>query len=471
MELSNKDLKSELDKMEKLFKQLQLEQKAQETIDKLNELSKEQEKLAEQTKNKEQPSSELQKKQEDLNKKMDAVKEDLKQLEQFNKENDNKLDTKENQEDAEDIKQDMEKSSDELEQQQNDKASKSQKSSAQKMQKMAQKMKSGLDKMQQDQAAEDIKMIRQLLENLVKLSFDQEQLMNDLKKTETESPKYTQIMQKQYDLRDDAKLIGDSLQALGKRQFQLQTFISDEMYKINREMKKALDNLEERIKPVAGVAQQMVMTSTNNLALMLSESLDNLQQQQNQSKPGSGACKKPGGEGEKPSMSELQKKLGEQLGKMQEGMKQGQDPKKMGKDFADAVQKQAAIREALRQMKEQMSQNQKKGDDGSGGIDEMIKKMDEIEKDLVTKKLNPETLKRHKDIETRLLEFEKAKRDQEEDDKRQSKSAIEIPRKLPPNLEEYLQKRKAALELYQTVPPDLKPFYKNLVEKYLRLVN
>ena len=471
MELSNKDLKSELDKMEKLFKQLQLEQKAQETIDKLNELSKEQEKLAEQTKNKEQPSSELLKKQEDLNKKMDAVKEDLKQLEQFNKENDNKLDTKENQEDAEDIKQDMEKSSDELEQQQNDKASKSQKSSAQKMQKMAQKMKSGLDKMQQDQAAEDIKMIRQLLENLVKLSFDQEQLMNDLKKTETESPKYTQIMQKQYDLRDDAKLIGDSLQALGKRQFQLQTFISDEMYKINREMKKALDNLEERIKPVAGVAQQMVMTSTNNLALMLSESLDNLQQQQNQSKPGSGACKKPGGEGEKPSMSELQKKLGEQLGKMQEGMKQGQDPKKMGKDFADAVQKQAAIREALRQMKEQMSQNQKKGDDGSGGIDEMIKKMDEIEKDLVTKKLNPETLKRHKEIETRLLEFEKAKRDQEEDDKRQSKSAIEIPRKLPPNLEEYLQKRKAALELYQTVPPDLKPFYKNLVEKYLRLVN
>jgi hypothetical protein len=39
-------------------------------------------------------------------------------------------------------------------------------------------------------------------------------------------------MQKQYDLRDDAKLIGDSLQALGKRQFQLQTFIADEMYKI-----------------------------------------------------------------------------------------------------------------------------------------------------------------------------------------------------------------------------------------------
>lgn len=471
MEMSNKDLKSELEKMEKLFKQLQLEQKAQETIDKLNALSKEQDKLAQDTKENTQSQAELQQKQEELNKKMDNVKEDLKQLEQFNKENDNKLDTKDNAADAEDIKNEMQKSSDALEQKQNDKASKSQKSSAQKMQQMAQRMKSGLDKMQQNQAAEDIQLIRQLLENLVKLSFDQELLIADLKKTETESPKYVQIMQKQYDLRDDFKMIADSLQALGKRQFQVQSFISDEVYKLNREMKKALENLEERRKPTAGVAQQMVMTSANNLALMLSESLDNIQQQMNQGKAGSGSCNKPGGQGEKPSMSEMQKKLGEQLGKMQEGLKNGLDPKQMGKDFADAVQKQAAIREALRQMKEQMNQNQPKGENGLGGIDDMIKKMDDIERELASKKLSAGTIKRQKEIETRLLELEKAKRDQDEDDKRQSKTAIEVPRKLPPNLEEYLQKRKAAMELYQTVPPNLKPFYKNLVEKYLRLVN
>jgi hypothetical protein len=467
MEQSNHDLKSELDKMKDLFKQLQVEQKAQETIDKLNDLAQEQDKLSEQTKNNAQPQDQLQQKQEELNKKFDDIKENLKQLEKLNKENDNKLDTKGNQEQSENIQEDMKKSSDELEQKQNDKASKSQKSSSQKMKKMAQKMKTDLDKMQMDQNAEDIQMIRQLLENLVKLSFDQEQLMNDLKKTETESPKYVQIMQKQYDLRDDAKLIEDSLQTLGKRQFQLQTFISDEMYKLNREMKKSLNNLEARSKPVTLVAQQMVMTSTNNLALMLSESLDNLQQQQKQMKPGSGQCNKPGGEGSKPSMSEQQKKLGEQLGKMKENMQQGKDPKQMGKDFADAVQKQAAIREALRKMKEKMSQQDKE----TGDVDDMMKKMDDVEKELTTKKLSQETLKRHKEIETRLLEFEKAQREQDQDEKRQSKTASETQRKLPPNLEEYLQKRKSALELYQTVPPDLKPFYKNLVEKYLRLVN
>jgi len=471
MEMSNKNLKSELDKMQALFKQLQLEQKAQETIDKLNELANEQAKLAEQTKSNEKPRNELLQQQNDLNKKMDNINENLKQIEQLNKDVQKKLDTKDNQQQGEEIKDEMKNSSQELQQQQNDKASKSQKSSSQKMKQMADKMKNNLNQMQMDQNAEDIKMIRQLLENLVKLSFDQEQLMKELKQTEIEAPKYVQIIQKQNDLREDAKLIGDSLQALGKRQFQLQTFIFDELYKLNREMKKSIDQLEARQKYIAAVAQQMVMTSTNNLALMLSESLDNIQkmQKQKQGKPGSGSCDKPGGEGQKPSLSEMQKKLGEQLGKMQEGLQQGKDPKKMGKDFADAVQKQAAIRQALKEMRDQM--NQKKGSDGIGGIDDMIKKMDDLEKEFAKKKMNTETLKRQKEIETRLLEFEKAQREQQEDDKRQSKSAIEIPKKLPPNLDEYLQKRKAALELYKTVPPNLKPFYKNLVEKYLQLVN
>ena len=473
MQMSNENLKQELDKMQDLFKQLQLEQKAQETIDKLKQLAEEQQKLSEQTEKKgEQKNSEIQQKQEELNKKMDAVKENLEQLEKLNKENDEKIDTKENKEDAEEIQDDMEKSSDELEKNQNDKASKSQKSASQKMKKMASKMQQKLDKMQEDQAAEDIKLIRQLLENLVKLSFEQEQLMTDLKKTENESPKYTQIMQKQYDLRDDAKMIGDSLQALGKRQFQLQTFIADEMYKLNREMKKALDNLEARYRPQTLVAQQMVMTSTNNLALMLSESLDNLQQQQNQkNQPGDGSCNKPGGKGKgkkpTPKPGDMQKGLGDQLKQMQDGMQQGKDPKKMGKDFADAVQKQAAVREALRKMKEKMSQKDK----DASGIDDLMQKMDDVEKDLVTKKLSQETLKRHKEIETRLLEFDKAQREQDEDEKRQSKSTIDIPRKLPPSLEEYIQKRKASLELFKQVPPNLTPFYKNLVEKYLRLVN
>lgn len=469
MQMSNENLKNELDKMQDLFKQLQLEQKAQETIDKLEQLSKDQEQLSNQTEQNQSNSEQLKQKQDELNKKMDNIKENLKQLDKINKENDEKLNTDGNEEMSEDIEQDMNKSSDELSKNDKQKASKSQKGASQKMKQMAQKMKKDLNKMQMSNTAEDIQTIRQLLENLVKLSFDQEQLMNELKKTDIQSPKYISIMQRQYDLRDDAKMIGDSLQSLGKRQFQLQQFISDELYKLNREMKKSLDNLEQRYKPQAGVAQQMVMTSANNLALMLSESLDNLQQQLQQQQQGEGSCDKPGGKGKKggkPKMSlgEMQKQMNDQLKKMQDGMQNGKNAKQMGKDFANAVEQQAAIREALRKMKEKMSQQNK------NGVDDVLNKMEENEKELMMKKLTPETIKRQKEIETRLLEFDKAEREQGEEEKRQSKTAQDVPRKLPPALEEFLQKHKSAMEMYKTVPPNLKPFYQELVEKYFRLM-
>jgi hypothetical protein len=163
-------------------------------------------------------------------------------------------------------------------------------------------------------------------------------------------------------------------------------------------------------------------------------------------------------------MQQLQKQLGDQLNKMKQDMQNGKDPKGMSKDFAEAVEKQAAIREALRKMKEEMSQGEKE----SGKVDDLMQKMDDLEKDLALKNLTNETLNRHKDIETRLLEYDKAKREQDEDEKRESKTAQELSKKLPPALEDFMQKRKATLEQYRTVPPDLKPFYKNLVEKYFQ---
>lgn len=58
----------------------------------------------------------------------------------------------------------------------------------------------------------------------------------------------------------------------------------------------------------------------NNFALMSANRLDNIQQH-NQSKPGSGSCNKPAGKDKNLPWSEMQKQLGEQMGKMQDGMK------------------------------------------------------------------------------------------------------------------------------------------------------
>lgn len=94
--------------------------------------------------------------------------------------------------------------------------------------------------------------------------------------------------------------------------------------------------------------------------------------------------------------------------------------------------------------------------------------MDQIERDLVNKRLTNEMLKRQQEILTRLLEHEKAEREREQDEKRQAESARQIQPKMPPALEEYLKKRRAEIEQFRTVSPALKPYYKQLVEEYLK---
>lgn len=94
--------------------------------------------------------------------------------------------------------------------------------------------------------------------------------------------------------------------------------------------------------------------------------------------------------------------------------------------------------------------------------------MDRIETELVNKRLNSETIKRLKDIETRLLEAERAEMQRELDNRRIAESAQEKRRELPPGIQEYLKKRQAEIDMYKTVSPNLRPYYKRLVDDYYK---
>ncbi len=108
------------------------------------------------------------------------------------------------------------------------------------------------------------------------------------------------------------------------------------------------------------------------------------------------------------------------------------------------------------------------GKNGSGQLDQLQKEMEKTETELVNKQLTNEMLKRQQEILTRLLEAENAERERETDNKRESNSAKDLVKHLPPEIEEYLKKKQAELELYKTVPPNLKPFYRDLVEEYFK---
>ena len=92
--------------------------------------------------------------------------------------------------------------------------------------------------------------------------------------------------------------------------------------------------------------------------------------------------------------------------------------------------------------------------------------MDQIEKDLVNKRLTNEMITRQEQIMVRLLEEERAQRSQEQDEKRKASQAIQQQSKVPASMQEYIKKREANIDEFRPVYPALTPYYKRLVEQY-----
>ena len=480
LRLSNEELEKELDRNLELFKQLEFEEKLQESMDKLDALKEKQDQLQKETENGDKSEEELQKEQEKLNEEFEDLKESLEDLEKKNDELEFKNDMPDTEELEKEIEKEMSDAADKLQEKDKKDASEKQKKAKEKMDELSDSLQSLEQSMGKQQQQEDMEALRQLLDNLVRLSFDQEQLIDETVGLNRNDPKFVEIIRRQNELKEDSKLIEDSLFALSKRVIQIESVINKEMAEVNRNMDLALGDLAERRTNEATVRQQYVMTATNNLALLLSEVLNQMQNSMASMMKGSQSCENPNNGA--PSMSEMmkqQQKLAEEMKKMKGQMENGQKPgeqkgegqgkggegQKMSQGLAKMAAQQEALRQQLREMADQMGEDGENGA-GPGGLQDAMKKMEETERDLVNRQITEETLKRQEEILTKLLEAENAEREREYDNKRESKEAIQNVDRKPNAFIEYQKLKSQQAEMLRAVPPQLSPFYRNLVNEY-----
>lgn len=480
MKMDNKDLQKELERTIELFKQMEFEQLMQENIDKLEELAQKQDALSKESDSKESDSKELKEKQDELNKEFEEFRKDMDELAEKNEAMEEKNELPETDSQEQSIEEDMKQSSEDLGQEKKNKASKSQKNSSQKMEKLAQQMKKQKQQMEQKQHEEDMQALRALLENLLRLSFDQEKLMQELKTMDINNPQYLRLTQQQHKLKDNAKMVEDSLFALSKRVVQIKAKVNQEIGAINMNMEEALNNLQDRYVPQARSRQQFVMTSINNLTLMLSEALQQMQQQMamsQSSSSGSSSCPKPGSAN--PSLSELakmQEQLNKNMEKMKEKMKkEGNKPGKTGKGgeqgMSEELARMAAEQEYLRNELQKLNQQfNKDGKNSLGNLEDIAKRMEETEKDIVNKMISEQTIKRQQDILTRLLESEKAERERDQDEQRKSEEAKNLYHRNPAEFEEYKRLKLKEMEMLRTLPPSLNSYYRQKVNEYFQSI-
>ena len=124
---------------------------------------------------------------------------------------------------------------------------------------------------------------------------------------------------------------------------------------------------------------------------------------------------------------------------------------------------QERIRRALHEMQEKLKQ-----EGGKSIGNDLPAKMEQTELDLVNKQITEQTIRRQKEILTRLLESEKSMREQELDEERKGETAKDYQKEIPKEFEEYLRLKEKEVELLKTVPPKLYPYYKKEVNEYFK---
>lgn len=483
---SSKNQTKNLEQLVELTKKYYVEKKAEQLADKLDKLSEKQDKLAE---NEKENSTE---KQNEINKEFDKIQEELDQLEKDNKELKSPMDIPKDEQTEKSIDEDLKKASDELQKDKKDKAKPKQKSASQKIKKMSGAMIDAMEGGEMEQLEEDVKMLRQILDNLLAYSFSQEDLMKQFRGIKKGSLSFNKNLKLQQDLKLQFKHVDDSLFAMSLRNPKLGENITTEIGNVHYNIDKSLETLAEAQVQKGVSHQQYAVASSNKLADFLSEILNGMQMQMQMQGMGSGKPKPGQGQGmQLPDIIQKQQGLGE---KMKDGMKKGDKPGekegegkdgKSGKDgkpkdgkgggqqgeggedgegdagkVLEIYKEQVRLREALQKALE------KEGMGGNG--QNALNQMKQIEKDLLNKGFKNETLQKMLNLKHELLKLDNAIQEQGEENKRQSqtnkKDFNNQTNAVSPALKQYLN----SIEILnrQTLP--LRPNYNQKVQEYFR---
>lgn len=509
----NKNKQRSLKQLLELTKRFYVEKKLEKLKDDLLKLANEQEKLS--NANDDENTKE---RQDALNQKFDDYKKEIEALEKDSKSLKKPIEIPRDKLDEQQIDKDQKEASDYLDKKESStsdqekrnsqsNAKKKQKQAAQKMQEMSHKMSASMSASSGDQIQEDVEMLRQILDNLVLFSFDQEALMNQFISIEANHNNYAKYLRKQQNLKEHFQHIDDSLFSLSLRQPKLSESVNKEISDVYFNMDNAIDLFSDNKLFQAISKQQFAITAANNLANDLSNLLDNMQESLSMSpgqgegeqqlpdiimsqdqlnkmmeqglkkgdkgKPKEGEGKqdgknsKDGDKGKEGNSKGSPKGKSGESGKSENGGKEGEQGDGIGEQNSGKLYKIYQKQQALRQALQERLEKEGLGTTGRS----LVKQMEAVESDLLNKGFTNQTLQKMLDLKHQLLKLENATFQQGEDTKRESEtnnkifnSNINAPL---PSAKQYFKTN----EILDRQALPLQPIYKKKVQTYFKQIN
>lgn len=471
------EFKKKLERTLELLKQIQVERKFDELLERLSQMIDKEESLrasAEKEKpSNEQKLKEMEKEQQalmteqkkfedqlkDLGKKMsDFPQPEIMPLAEYDK-------LKEKQK-SDQVTEDMKQASQKLGERKPGEAAEKQRQAVKKMQEARKQLSEMKESARRKNNKEILDALKNAARSAIELSMQQESLRGDFQTSGRPSrrtslePLQQSVAQDQQEILDGVKLLEEKIAGIGKKSARLQQHLSTDLRRAQQQMADAIMKFQNQQSDAAGEPMTSAMESLNRFADQIAELLSKAMQDQ-----------QGGGEGEGESMSEQMQKLSDQQGQLnseteQMGSRMQADK---GVRLAQIAAQQRLIAEQLRQLEKK---NQQKGGKGEllGDLDKMVDEMNDVARKLQQQDLSRDVINRQQKILSRMLDATKSLRKEGLEEKREAIAGKNISKKSPQELQ--LDKEKSRLQdaLNRLKEKGFSEDYEKLIRRYFESI-
>lgn len=467
MQVGSKDLQKELNRILELYKQLAFEQKLTQTLSDLKTMSQHQKKLATDLSSQPEKKSQSLQRQQSLSENFNDIRKNLASLEEMNRELERSRPFDQLTRKQQTVTNAQKQSERSLINANMPRAQKEMTLAATELNELSSYLEKSKESSETTENKVKKRTLDQILDNLLKSSFDQEKLLQAVTLSPPNDPLFTSYTNKQMQIKDNMKTIGDSLYNLSRILPQMESTVKMEVGNAGNSINLSLENLAQRRLNDAAKYQQRAMTSMNNIILMIGELREQLEKAM---KNASGQ-----GKGQQKSLSQLiqqQMELNKNMQNAREQLKQSRE--QSGKQQEGSIMSEKMVKMARdqnlikRELDNFINILSVEGIKDLGNLQGLVKDMEQTETDLVNKRIQLETMHRQQNILARLLQADKSERERELDDKRESRQATDFTPAVGPLLQQLKEIKARETDYLKTVPPDLNSFYRLKVGNYFR---
>jgi hypothetical protein len=477
IEFNEEDYKKRIERTIELFKQLKLMSDMEKLAKSFEDQARQEQELSETPPSDEETEN---KRKEDLEQ-IEKLKEAIENLaentsektegkvSEFQKETQEELEKNIEEKIEEWLKQQQDEGNEGSESNESQKQQKQSPNLQQEYQKLAEKTRNQMKAMGQQQEQINIAGLQYVLHSLLTLSTEQEDLVYLSQQTEDRSLAYVELARDQRNVEQIFGALSDTLFNLSTSIPQFSNQINTKTIELKTQLERSLTQMAERHQRNSTVASRQAFGGINEIAFMIANLLEQLQNNDGSGQSGSGTPQ---------SIQQMIEQLGEMKGNQQQLNEQLQQMindmqgERLSNDQTERLNELAKQQNRIRkQLQELQKSGGLEGDRAGSEIQRMIEDMEDTINDLRGGAVDPTLIERQQNILTRMLDAEKSMQERDEEEKeREGKSPTDFQRNNPNDITLEELEKQIRSRLNDPNFTKYSPDYQKLIERYFELL-